>query len=200
MTGTSGKVALTTSHASEISSLSLNEMDSNGVQQIIPLTKCSNAFTTSYRFRPGSFNYHLLGTDTNGIKFDYNLNKTATFRRNGSGLYQFQALNRSEITIEYTEQFSCQYRIQSELNIGATNFTFTLLGGEGFASSVDPTSVFLLPQQSHTITLTSRVNSGRIAGGSTHGITLRAENGCEVLSTTIMVTVNPVVCLNNGLI
>ena len=74
--GTSGIIALTSLRISDISSLSLLVMDSSGSTETLPLTKCSNVFTTEYEFTAGEYSYKVEGTDVDGVEFSKDLDKS----------------------------------------------------------------------------------------------------------------------------
>ena len=189
--GTSGKLALTTSRISEISSLSL-VVSSSESSKTIPLTKCSNAFTTDYNFTAGNYNYTIEGVDSVGVDFTYDLEKTAVVGHHPSGTYSLTSTNSSVLVIEISDSFNMNFELRSNDHIGTTNFTLSA-SVAGFSLTLNPMIVELQPMQARNFTLTGSVVSSSAGGGQTSSITVTASNGCTTLSATRQVTVKALV-------
>ena len=187
--GTRGKLALTTSRSLEISSLTLNVTNSAGSSQLIPLKKCSNAFTCDYNFTFGSYHYRIQGVDTNKIPFTYDIDRSAVIVPPPSNTYSFHTLNSTKLTILYSDHFNMKFELRSYDRIGTTNFTLSV-NAEGFVTTLDSTNVELKPMQAKNVTLTGFVGTGSI-GTST--LSVAASNGCVTLTVSREITVNSLV-------
>ena len=187
--GTSGKIALTTSRIQEISSLTLNVTGSDGLSQLIPLTKCSNAFICDYAFSAGTFYYNILGVDTNGIEFVYNLNKSVVIASNPDS-FSLRSITPN-MTVNFTETFSMKFKLMSNDTIGTTNFSLSV-AAEGFVASLSHSLVQLGPKQSQVVTLSGLAGS-TVGGGKTSVLTVTASNECATLTASSSVTVRATV-------
>ena len=187
--GSLARIAVTTISISKINSLSLNISDSEGKYDILHLTKCSNAYIAKFKFPQGNFSYNYFGVDIDNIEFTCNPNIAVSFEK--SNKYSFQAINESIITMEYTGRLILEYEIHSSTAIGSSNFSFFSSNVRGFETLITPSSIELPPHQNATITLTTRIVSLNIPGGSTHYFSIYADNGCIRLSNSVMVTVKP---------
>ncbi len=171
----------------------MNETGSDGSSRLIPLTKCTNAFTCDYEFRAGTFHYQLQGVDINGVAFTYNLNKSAVIRADPS-LYILRSTNTTGITVYHSRHFTAEFELQSNDSIGSTNFSLSA-AAEGFTITLDSPRVQLLPKQARRIILTGRVHS-TVGAGTSHHLTITARNGCVTLTASRMVVVRAMV--SNG--
>lgn len=175
----------------EISTLDLNITNAEGGSQLIPLTKCSNAFTCDHHFSTGSYAYKVQGIDIDGIDFIYDLDKSAVVSPSPTGTYTLQNTNSTKITIAFSNPFSMKFELRSSDRIGTTNFTLSV-NAVGFVTALDHVLVKLQPMQVQIITLTGSVGSG-VGGGTTSDITITASNGCVMLSATRQITVKALV-------
>ena len=162
-----------------------------GSSQLIPLTKCSNAFTCDYNFTAGTYHYRIQGVDTNGIPFTYDIDKSAVIIA-PNDTYSFNTLNSTKLTIRYSDTFNMAFELRSYDRIGTTNFTLSV-NAEGFVTTLDSTNVELKSMQAKNITLTGFVGTGSI-GTSTLSVT--ATNGCVTLTASREITVNYLVISN----
>ena len=187
--GTSGKIALTTSRIQEISSLTLNVTGSDGLSQLIPLTKCSNAFICDYAFTAGTFYYNILGVDTNEIEFMYNLNKSVVITSSPDS-FSLRPIT-ADMTVDFTETFNMKFELLSNDTIGTMNFSLSV-AAEGFVASLSHSLVQLGPKQSQVVTLSGLAGS-TVGGGKTSILTVTASNECVTLTASSSVTVRATV-------
>ena len=187
--GTSGKIALTTSRIQEISSLTMNITGSDGLSQLIPLTKCSNAFICDYAFTAGTFYYNILGVDTNGIEFVYNLNKSIVITSSPDS-FSLRPIT-ANMTVDFTETFNMKFELLSNDTIGTTNFSLSM-AAKGFLASLSHSLVQLGPKMSQVVTLSGQAGS-TVGGGQTSVLTVTASNSCITLTASSSVTVRAIV-------
>ena len=172
--------------------MSLNETDSHGNSQQIPLTKCGNVFKCDYEFNAGSFHYGVHGLDTNRIAFTYDLNKQVVFKPNKN--YLLRPLNDTKITVEYSERFSIYFELVNNDLLGSAHFRLSVSHPEGFATTLNPPTVLLHPKETQMIYISAYIRSSRIGGGSKNHFIVYFNNECVTLSASTVVTVNPLVC------
>ena len=195
-TGTPGNLALTTSRALEIASLLLNMTNvATGFSQLLPLTKCGNAFTSEHQFTAGNFSYKVQGVDTNGVSFHYDLRQTVEVRP--SSTYSFQATNSTTVSIESSDQFTMEFELRSSDHIGTTTFELSV-DAAGFVTTLNRAEMELRPMQAQIVTLTGLVGSVSVEG-KTSNITVTASNGCVTLSAFRLITVKKMVNTHVGL-
>ena len=185
--GTSGIIALTSLRISDISSLSLLVTDSSGSTETLPLTKCSNVFTTEYEFTAGEYSYKVEGTDVDGVEFSKDLDKSVVVENGPSDAYSFEAKDSSTLEVEIGDSFSIEFELNSNDQFGTTSFSLSS-SLDGFTLTLDATNVELQPMQVQTITLTGS-NIGSAGVGETNSITVTATNDCQTLTAIRLVSI-----------
>lgn len=163
----------------------LNVLLSPRQTQIVTLTgyACSNAI-------PEGSTHALTITGSNGCE-TLTATKMITVARNNS---VFRPLNSTVMTIERTGNISMEFELFSDKNYSNPAFVLSV-HAVGFITYLNQSSVTLLPNQAHVISLWGVVGSSTIGGGNTYTITVTASNGCVTLSTSRMITVKPLVSL-----
>ena len=189
--GTFGKLALTTSRIRNISSLTLHETSAGGSSRLISLTKCSNAFTCDYNFRPGTFYFQVQGVDSNGVDFTYNFNKSAVITASPESTYSLRSTNTTGVVITLSERFRMEFELHSDEVVDVT-FTLGVSTG-GFVTAFDPAVVQLQSKQTRNIVLNGHVATLSASIIGTHNLIITATNGCVTLTASREITIKFVV-------
>ena len=180
---------MVSSSANNIGSAALNLMNvtDNSILMQLSLTKeCSGALVTNHTSIPaGSFLYHLVGRDTDGVPFTYDTKKRVKFElphaRVQSSDVSFSSSESSMIEIERDEI--------SKINFNFTNnwmydayFNFTGHVPNGFISIVKPPYALVVAGGSLRVEMLIRVVHTSISGGTFHNVSVSASScGSEMI-------------------
>lgn len=194
--GTVGRVAVISSFGDDIGSAALNllnESNNNTIQ--VNLTKdCSGVFVSdNFDIPMGSSSFHLVGTDTDGVQFTYNMKQKAKFK-----LPNFQSNDVFSFAADPNDHSSAVEMNRDELLKTFYNFTnnwvydayfnFTASIPSGFVHTVKPKYSLVAVGDSVRIELLLRVIDLNITHGSSHRVTLSASS-CRTKAVSFSRTV-----------
>ncbi len=101
---------------------------------------CEGALVSdAVTFPNGSYTYRLVGTDIDGVPFEYNTKRIVTFGQSDVGEFSFEPIVSSVVEMDTDEVTNIEYDFT---NRGAydTNFDFTVNAPEGLVAHIEPSS------------------------------------------------------------
>ena len=145
LVGTTGKIVTISSKHGSIRSASLKFVQARSKNSIIAfrvnLTRsCEGALVSdAATFPNGSYTYRLIGTDIDGVPFEYNARRIVTYRQPDVGQFSFKPIKNIAVEIDTDEVANIDYDFT---NRGAydTNFDFIVNAPESVAVHVEPSS------------------------------------------------------------
>ena len=148
LVGTTGKIVIISSKHASIQSASLNFVQARSRNSTtafrVNLTRgCEGALVSdAVTFPNGSYTYRLVGTDINGVPFDYNTKRIVTYRQPDVGQFSFKHIESLAVEINTEEVTNIEYDFT---NRGAydTNFDFIVNPVEGLAAHIEPSSLLV---------------------------------------------------------
>ena len=194
--GTSENIIVISSDHKHIQSASLNIVDRSGtVIKHVNLTKgCKDykAFISdAVTFPSGSYFYHLVGTDIDGVAFEYPSTERITYQQPNIEAFSFKPFGglavemnlEGSVTLEYSFTNNWKYR---------SNFSFSGCMPDVFSFSIEPEHTLVTAGGSVKVQLLIRVIDGSsISSGSSHAVNVTATtcSGQQIHAPTRTITI-----------
>ena len=196
-TGTSSRIALLSSQASNISYVSLNLISSErSLARRINLIKCrsSGLFVSDViTFSEGTYEVQLAGHDIHGVSFRQDTRHTLVFDSSSKVEYELTSVGEGTIEMARNNSLTFSFHLHNP-SVYSTSFRFASTSVRGFDKQVVPVSAIVPAKKSVEIMFTIRVDSQLgelVKTGSSYRFTLFTSNGCVSYSIYKTVIVMP---------
>ena len=196
------RIAILTSVIDDIGSvmLSIVNITDNKVLMQLNLTKeCSGYLVSNHTSIPeGSFSYHLVGTDTQGVAFNYNMKKQVRFDSPHFHSSDFSLSNNESSVIEMGRDEILKMKFTftnkgihdtSLCALHGTYFNFTGSVPNGFINSIRPPYALVAVGASVNVEMLLRVVHSSINRGTSHKVTLSTSPSRSNITTSISKTI-----------
>ena len=139
----------------------------------------------------GSYTYRLVGTDIDGVSFEYNTKRIVTYRQPDVGQFLFESIISSLVEIDTDDVATIEYDFT---NRGAydTNFDFIVNSSEGLAALIEPSSLLVAAGTTVKLQVLLRIIDCHTVKRSTiETVNLTAQISCtgqQIQAPSILVT------------